>query len=63
MTGIKIFSFGFGQVAKNFVKKLKSENIKFKLSTTSREETKDKKLENINYKNFYLDEKNLIKIC
>ena len=57
MSGINIFSFGFGQVAKHFVKKLKSENIKFELSTTSREETKDKKLENINYKNFYLDEK------
>ena len=57
MTGIKIFSFGFGQVAKNFIKKLKSQNIKFELSTTSRKETRDENLENIYYKNFYFDEK------
>ena len=57
MSGINIFSFGFGQVAKNFVKKLKSKNVKFELSTTSREETKNKKLENIDYQNFNFDEK------
>ncbi len=57
MSTIKIFCFGFGQVAKKFVKKLKSENIKFELSTTSRNETKHKVLEDINYQNFNLDEK------
>ena len=57
MTGIKIFSFGFGQVAKNFIKKLKFKNIKFELCTTSRKETRDENLEDIYYKNFYFDEK------
>ena len=33
---MNLFCFGFGQVARNFVKKLISENIKLKLSFTSR---------------------------
>ena len=57
MSKINIFSFGFGQVAKNFVKKLKSENIKFQLTTTSRKETKNQNFESIDYQNFYFDEK------
>ncbi|MBD1150015.1 NAD-dependent epimerase/dehydratase family protein [Pelagibacterales bacterium SAG-MED29] len=65
MNKINIFCFGFGQVAKSFVKKLKIEKIPFKLSTTSREETKNKNFEEINYKSFQFNEKkfdnNLIK--
>ena len=52
MNDINIFCFGFGQVAKNFVKKLNSENISIKLSTTSREKTQKKFFENINYESF-----------
>ncbi len=65
MNKLNIFCFGFGQVAKNFVKKLKTEKISFQLTTTSREETKSKNFEDINYQSFYFDEKkfdnNLIK--
>ena len=56
MTPIKIFCFGFGQVAKNFIKKLKDQGITFRLTTTSREESKTKEFENINYESFQLSE-------
>ena len=52
MTGIKIFSFGFGQVAKNFIKKLKDQGATFKLTATSREESKTEEFENITYESF-----------
>ena len=59
-----IICFGFGQVAKNFIKKLNDQGILFKLTTTSREESKSKKFENINYESFQFSEegfdKNLI---
>ncbi len=65
MNKINIFCFGFGQVAKCFVKKLKIEKIPFKLTTTSREETQNKNFEDIKYQSFQLNEKkidnNLIK--
>ena len=49
MNKLNVFCFGFGQVAENFVKKLKTEKIPFQLTTTSREETKSKNFEDINY--------------
>ncbi len=65
MNRLNVFCFGFGQVAENFVKKLKTEKISFQLTTTSREATKSKNFEGINYQSFYFDEKkfdnNLIK--
>jgi nucleoside-diphosphate-sugar epimerase len=57
MKTINIICFGFGQVAKNFIKKLKNQGISFKLTTTSREESKNKKFENINYESFQFTEK------
>ena len=57
MNKINIFCFGFGQVAKSFVKKLKIEKIPFKLTTTSRQETQSKNFEDINYKSFQFNEK------
>ena len=57
MTLRNIVCFGFGQVAKNFIKKIDSDGISFKLTTTSREETKNKKLDNINYQSFQFTEK------
>ena len=36
MKDINIFCFGFGQVAKNFIKKLSIEKYNINLSTTSR---------------------------
>ena len=65
MNKINVFCFGFGQVGKSFVKKLKIEKIPFKLTVTSREETKNKNFEDINYQSFQFNEKkfdnNLIK--
>ena len=65
MNKLNIFCFGFGQVAKSFVKKLKTEKIPFKLTTTSRQETQNKNFENINYESFQFNDKifdnNLIK--
>ena len=56
MTVKNIVCFGFGQVAKNFIKKLNNEGVSFKLTTTSREESKNKKFENINYESFKFTE-------
>ena len=59
-----IICFGFGQVAKNFIKKLNDQGVPFKLTTTSREESRNKKFENISYESFQFTEecfdKNLI---
>ena len=58
MKNMNIFCFGFGQVAKNFIKKLKSENFKINLSTTSRNETNTQKFEDIKHTNFQFDNNN-----
>ena len=57
MNKINIFCFGFGQVAKNFIKKINDDGVLFNLTTTSREETKNKNFENINYQSFQFTEK------
>jgi len=49
---MNIICFGFGQVAKNFIKKLKDQGATFKLTTTSREESKTKEFEDITYESF-----------
>ena len=51
-----IICFGFGQVAKNFIKKLNEQGVPFKLTTTSREVSKNKKFENISYESFQFTE-------
>ena len=64
MKTMNIVCFGFGQVAKNFIKRLNERGVPFKLTTTSRENSKNKKFENINYESFQFTEevfdKNLI---
>jgi len=57
MNKMNVFCFGFGQVAKSFVKKLKTEKIPFQLTTTSREGTERKNFEDINYQSFQFNEK------
>ena len=52
MKKINIFCFGFGQVAKSFVKKLNSEKFNINLSVTSRDKTQQQKINKINYKSF-----------
>ena len=65
MIEVNIFCFGFGQVAKNFINKIKSENFKINLSTTSTSETCQKSINGFNYENYFFNNKsyddNLIK--
>ena len=56
MSTKNIICFGFGQVAKNFIKKLKDQGATFKLTTTSREDSQTKKFENINFESFQFSE-------
>ena len=52
MKGINIFCFGFGQVAKNFIKKLSVEQYNINLSATSRSESSKKSFNGINYNSY-----------
>jgi len=52
MKNINIFCFGFGQVAKNFIKKLSIEQYNINLSVTSRRESSKKIINGINYNNY-----------
>ena len=52
MEKINIFCFGFGQVAKNFIKKINTQNIKINLTVTSRESTRRKFFDGIEYDSF-----------
>tara|TARA_E500000331_G_C17212318_1_gene694324 strand:- start:334 stop:1209 length:876 start_codon:yes stop_codon:yes gene_type:complete len=61
MTAMNIVCFGFGQVARNFIKKLNNDGVLFNLTTTSREETKIRKFENIDYQSFHFAEKSFDK--
>ena len=58
MKKINIFCFGFGQVAKNFINKIKSENIKINLNVTSRNDSEKKIFNEINYNSYQFSEKN-----
>ena len=49
MKNINIFCFGFGQVAKNFIKKLIIEKYNITLTTTSRNESSKENFNGINY--------------
>ena len=70
MSNLNIFCFGFGQVAKTFIQKLKLENFNINLSTTSRKKTRTLKFDNINYTSFQfedddydIDINNFFKVC
>ena len=52
MKQINIFCFGFGQVAKNFIKKLSIEKYNINLSTTSRSESSKENFKGINYNSY-----------
>ena len=52
MKDINIFCFGFGQVAKNFIKKLSIEQYNINLSATSRSESSKKVFNGINYNSY-----------
>tara|TARA_B100001175_G_scaffold207944_1_gene176470 strand:- start:2661 stop:3536 length:876 start_codon:yes stop_codon:yes gene_type:complete len=58
MKNLNIFCFGFGQVAKNFIKKIKLENFNINLTTTSRSKTHKEKFNGISYTSFELNQNN-----
>ena len=52
MKEINIFCFGFGQVAKNFIKKLSIEKYNINLSITSRSKSAKENFRGINYNSY-----------
>ena len=52
METMNIVCFGFGQVAKNFIKKINSENLKINLTVTSRKKSDKKNFNNLDYESF-----------
>ena len=64
MRNLNIFCFGFGQVAKNFIKKLSIENYNIRLATTSRNESSKKNFNGITYNSYLFNserfDKNLV---
>ena len=52
MNTIKVFCFGFGQVAKYFVKKIINQNLILDLSTTSRQETHKEVFEGVRFTSY-----------
>ena len=56
MKKINIFCFGFGQVAKNFIKKINAKKLKINLTVTSREKSDKKSFDGIDYKKFQFSE-------
>ena len=52
MNTIKVFCFGFGQVAKHFVKKIINQNLTLDLSVTSRQETHKEVFEGISFTSY-----------
>ena len=55
---LKLFCFGFGQVAEYFVNNLIKSNFNFELNCTNTLKTEQKKIKNIKYKSYYFaDEK------
>ena len=59
MSNIKIFCFGFGQVAKYFVKKLILEKRLIELNISSRQKTHSKSFEGLTYNSFKFEGKKI----
>ena len=55
---MNIFCFGFGQVAKSFVRKIVSEDIDVNLNVTTRKDSQKMQIDQLNYNNFRLSENN-----
>ena len=53
---MKLFCFGFGQVAQSFVDHLLNCNVDLKLTTTSRKNTSELTFKNLNYFNYEFNE-------
>jgi len=62
MKKINIFCFGFGQVAKKFIKKINTKNIEINLTVTSRQSSsKKKEFDGIHYESFQFSQDSLDK--
>ena len=61
MSKIKVFCFGFGQVAKYFVKKIIKEKTAIELNVTSRKSTHNLKFEGINLNSYEFNNKKIDK--
>ena len=57
MSNLNFFCFGFGQVAKNFIKKVRTENFEINLSVTSTSKTSKEHIDDYGYKNFFFKNK------
>ena len=57
MSNLNFFCFGFGQVAKNFIKKVRTENFEINLSVTSTSKTSKEHIDDYSYKNFFFKNK------
>jgi nucleoside-diphosphate-sugar epimerase len=55
VNNINIFCFGFGEVAKNFINKIRSENSKINLSTTSTSKTCKKSINGFDYESYFFN--------
>ena len=56
MEKMNIICFGFGQVAKTFIKKINSKNVKINLTVTSREKSNKKSFDNLDYESLQFSE-------
>ena len=56
MKKMNIVCFGFGQVAKNFIKKINSENLKINLTVTSREKSDKRRFDDLDYESLQFSE-------
>jgi nucleoside-diphosphate-sugar epimerase len=55
MSNINIFCFGFGQVAKNLINKIRMEKINFNLSITSTNKNFKNNIDDFYFENFFFD--------
>ena len=55
MSKLKVFCFGFGQVAESFINKLNIEKKDFDLSITSRQETHQIEFNNLKITSFFFN--------
>ena len=63
MSKLKVFCFGFGQVAESFINKLVNEKKDFDLSVTSRQETHQIEFNNIKINSYNLNKHHKVKNC
>ena len=60
MKKLKVFCFGFGQVAENFINKLIIEKKDFDLSITSRQETHQIEFNNLKITSFFFNNDKIV---